>query len=202
MSYLNLKKLIESRKPTEKSKLYRDKKTYGEYDSDAESNASAHSHRQKSKKLSKARQCINLFSLVSCRQKKEVETANYKYQMRFLHEVRLVSTTRVPSKALEVATHLGMVDSTIYRRIYIDKESKCNLDLSSYQNNKSLGLLIEKAVRELNEIIRSKVKAIGGNCVLGYRVKIIKLKEEYNYSQAIFVALQATGDAVELHLTG
>jgi hypothetical protein len=29
--------------------------------------------------------------------------------------------------------------------------------------------------------MRSKVAAIGGNCILGYKIKINNLKEEYNY---------------------
>ena len=46
--------------------------------------------------------------------------------------------------------------------------------------------------------MRSKVAAINGNCLQGYNIEIIKLKEEYNYSQGIFLALSAMGDAVEL----
>ncbi|MFN9909940.1 MAG: hypothetical protein ACK56F_28130, partial [bacterium] len=49
------------------------------------------------------------------------------------------------------------------------------------------------------EIMRSKVAAIGGNCILGYKIKINNLKEEYNYQgQAIFIAVSAIGDAVEV----
>ena len=39
---------------------------------------------------------------------------------------------------------------------------------------------------EVNEIMKSKVLAINGNCILGYKVEIIKLKEEYmNFSDIL-----------------
>ena len=76
----------------------------------------------------------------------------------------------------------------------------CSLDVSSHKNNRELSQKIADVVKELNEIMRSKVSAIDGNCILGYKIDIINLREEYNniYSQAIFIALQAIGDAVEL----
>lgn len=86
---------------------------------------------------------------------------------------------------------MGIVDLTIYRRIFLD-----SLDINR-QNNKHVALSIEKAINEVNEIMRSKVAAINGNCIQGYKIEIIKLKEEY-YSQAVFLALTAIGDAVEL----
>lgn len=58
---------------------------------------------------------------------------------------------------------------------------------------------IENAIKDVNTIMRSKVVAIGGNCILGYNVQVINLKEEYYYnSQAVFLAVTAIGDAVEL----
>ena len=74
-----------------------------------------------------------------------------------------------------------MVDVTIYRRIFIDQD-KFSLDVSSYQNNKKITLEIERAILEVNEIMKSKVAAINGNCLLGYNIEIIKLKEEYSYN--------------------
>ena len=43
-------------------------------------------------------------------------------------------------------------------------------------------MAIERAILEVNEIMKSKVAAINGNCLQGYNLEIIKLKEEYNYS--------------------
>ena len=86
---------------------------------------------------------------------------------------------------------MGIVDVTIYRRIDID-----SLNINP-QNNKHIASSIETAITEVNEIMRSKVAAINGNCIQGYKIEIIKLKEEY-YSNIIFLALTAIGDAVEL----
>lgn len=57
-------------------------------------------------------------------------------------------------------------------------------------------MVIEGAILEVNEIIKSKVAAINGNCIQGFKLDIIKLKEEYKYS--IFLAVTAIGDAVEI----
>jgi hypothetical protein len=48
--------------------------------------------------------------------------------------------------------------------------------------------------------MRCKVAAILGNCILGYRLQLIKFKQEWlTYSQQeILFAITAIGDAVEL----
>ena len=92
-----------------------------------------------------------------------------------------------------------MVDVNIYRRIYLD--DKFSLGLSSYSNNRHIAMIIQNAIKDINEIMRSKVVALNGNCILGYRLQIIKLKEEYFYNrQAIFLAITAIGDAVEIEV--
>ena len=49
--------------------------------------------------------------------------------------------------------------------------------------------------------MRSKVAALGGNCLLGYRLQLVKLREEWQYNrEAIFFAVTAIGDAVELEV--
>ena len=101
-----------------------------------------------------------------------------------------------PNCGLQVIKELGMVNCTIYRRVYLDQD----LSVSSDPNNKSIALNIEKALQEVVELMRSKVAAINGNCILGFNTHIFQLKEEHYYSQAIFLALTATGDAVELSL--
>ena len=57
-----------------------------------------------------------------------------------------------------------MVDTTIYRRFFIDQE-KYSLDVSSNKNNTEIALGIEIAIKEVNEIMKSKVIAIKGNCI-------------------------------------
>ena len=61
-----------------------------------------------------------------------------------------------------------MVNCTIYRRIYPDKD----LNVSSDSNNKSIANNIEHALDEVVEIMRSKVAAMNGNCILGFNIHI------------------------------
>jgi len=93
-----------------------------------------------------------------------------------------------------------MIDTTIYRRIYIDQQ-QASLNQTSNINNKKITNLIENAIRDLNEIMRSKVSALNGNCILGYNIEIFRLREEFNYSHSIFLGLSATGDAVKISAT-
>jgi len=61
--------------------------------------------------------------------------------------------------------------------------------------------MLESAIKDVNEIMRSKVAALGGNCLLGYRIHIFKLQEEFDYNrESIFFAVTAIGDAVELEV--
>jgi len=85
----------------------------------------------------------------------------------------------------QVIRYLGIVDVTIYRRFEID----------TLESN-----IIEKAIEDVNEIMRSKVAAIKGNCIQGYKIEINRIKEEVNYiHQNVFnLSFSAIGDAVEL----
>ena len=66
-------------------------------------------------------------------------------------------------------------------------------------NNKWLSISIEQVAEELNEIMRSKVTAMNGNCIMGYRIEIVNVIEEYTFQgQAILVAISAIGDALEV----
>lgn len=79
-----------------------------------------------------------------------------------------------------------------------------SLDDSSLMNNKHIAESIENAIGDINEIMRSKVASINGNCIQGYKIEIIKLKEERDnfniYNQSIFLVLSAIGDALEVSL--
>lgn len=63
---------------------------------------------------------------------------------------------------------------------------------------------VEAAIDDVNEIMRSKVAAINGNCIQGYKVEIVKLKEEVSNFDVndgwIFLVLSAIGDALEIQL--
>ena len=94
----------------------------------------------------------------------------------------------------EVMRYLGIVDVTIHRRFEIDTLE------SSPSNNKKISNIIEKAIEEVNEIMRSKVAAIKGNCIQGYKIEINRIKEEARLvtHNAFNLSFSAIGDAVEL----
>ena len=137
-------------------------------------------------KLKKGRLCQNLFG--GCFSKPDTnERRGYKYNSGQFSHVKILSLTDTNLKAstpgfeLQVQKHLGIVDVTIYRRIYMDSDL-CSLSVSSPDNNRHITSQIEKAVTEINEIMRSKVSAIRGNCILSYRLQILWLKEEFHYN--------------------
>ena len=174
-----------------------------EYDSDASGNQVVQ-HRSRPKKMAKTRACMNFFSSCGIGWKNEAQKEkNYHYSMGQFGKVKILSTSETSFEGssaqsnLKVIRTLGMVDTTIYRRIYLEKDH-ASLESSSYGNNKNITQCIENSIRDLNEIMRSKVAAINGNCIPGYNTDVFKLKEEYTYNQAILLGMTATGDAVEL----
>ena len=89
------------------------------------------------------------------------------------YNVKILSTTDTSfmstngDKEIFVKKHLGMVDTTIYRKIYMETFT---LGMSSHTNNRGIARSIEQAIKETNEIMKSKVSAIHGNCILGYKI--------------------------------
>ena len=55
------------------------------------------------------------------------------------------------------------------------------IDDYSFTNNKWLSLALEGVAEELNEIMRSKVAAMKGNCIQGYKIELINLIEESQF---------------------
>lgn len=141
--------------------------------------------------------CVQLFG--SCRQptRAAAEGRNYQYKAGRFDSVKILSTSETcfsgtsPNVDLKVQRYLGMVDTTIYRKIFFDQ---------SEDKHAHIARNIENAIVQINEIMRAKVAAMHGNCILGYRMRFIKLKQEWHsYStQSIFFSVSATGDAVEL----
>jgi hypothetical protein len=88
----------------------------------------------KKKKISKGRMCISLFT---CRRQTDrPENKNYEYKMVMDNKVKILSTSEThfsgSSKKVElkVSNYLGMVDTTIYRRIYVDWKEDSNAKIS------------------------------------------------------------------------
>lgn len=123
---------------------------------------------------------------------------------------------------LKIIKYLGMVDVIIYRKIPNEKiyhkrkgGKVGTMGITSttgthhtvmsdhyHMNSMQIAESIETAIDDVNEIMRSKVAAINGNCIQGYKIEIVKLKEEYsNYDVNdgwIFLVLSAIGDALEV----
>lgn len=85
----------------------------------------------KIKKKTKVRQCMNFFGSYFSQSQKTIkeERKNYKYEFQGqFKKVRILSSScseypgSTPSLSLQVVRHLGFVDVTIYRRIYIDQD--------------------------------------------------------------------------------
>ena len=62
-------------------------------------------------------------------------------------------------------------------RSEIAKNHQLSLEDFSFTNNKWLSLALEGVAEELNEIMRSKVAAMNGNCIQGYKIDLINLAE-------------------------
>lgn len=96
---------------------------------------------------------------------------------------------------MQRGTHASLLD----KRHSISSNLQLLLEDTRFTNNKWLSLAIEQVSEELNEIMRSKVAAIGGNCIQGYKIDFITLTEEPTYQgQAILLAMAAIGDGLEL----
>jgi len=59
--------------------------------------------------------------------------------------------------AMFAIEYLGLVDVHLIRRIYFDTPNQMRDQ-------------VEELVEDLNEIAKSRVEAIGGNCLVGYKV--------------------------------
>lgn len=89
--------------------------------------------------------------------------------------------------------------SKILARSKMARNVILGIDDFSKPNNKYLSKSLEDVAEELNEIMRSKVAAMRGNCIQGYKIELINLIEENQFQgQSILIAMQAIGDALEL----
>ena len=93
----------------------------------------------------------------------------------------MYSAAKSPNHRLKVVRNLGFVDATVYRKLQID-QNKYSLDLNDKLNNNHAIMRVEQAIGELNQLISSKVVALSGNCIQGYRFEINTLKHEYGFT--------------------
>jgi hypothetical protein len=72
---------------------------------------------------------------------------------------------------MRIRENFGLVDVQLIRRIYLtDEEFKTGKknDLHDWD----IELATEGMITDLNEIVRTRVRSLGGNCLIGYKVEI------------------------------
>lgn len=70
--------------------------------------------------------------------------------------------------------YFGLVDVHLIRKIYLHECDYQNaFDLNEVCNGAGeIQLLVDELIADLNEIVKTRVRALGGNCLIGYKVDI------------------------------
>ena len=70
--------------------------------------------------------------------------------------------------------YFGLVDVHLIRRMYLHECDYQNaLDTNNFCNGAGeIQMLVDELIADLNEIAKTRVYALGGNCIVGYRVDI------------------------------
>ena len=55
------------------------------------------------------------------------------------------------------------------RRVYLSDEELLNVKKDNLHES-GIELAIEDIIADLNEIVRTRVRSLGGNCLIGYKV--------------------------------
>lgn len=72
---------------------------------------------------------------------------------------------------MSIRENFGLVDVQLIRRIYFtDEEFKIGKKNDLHESD--IELAIEGIISDLNEIMRTRVRSLGGNCLIGYKVEI------------------------------
>ena len=58
-------------------------------------------------------------------------------------------------------------------------------------------MLVDELIADLNEIAKTRVHALGGNCIIGYKVDINAF-EQNDERRQVYLMVSAIGDAVQL----
>ena len=58
-------------------------------------------------------------------------------------------------------------------------------------------LVIEDIIADLNEIVRTRVRSLGGNCLIGYKISIDGFDQIVEENK-VYLIMSAIGDAVLL----
>ena len=92
-----------------------------------------------------------------------------------------------------IRENYGLVDVHLIRRVYLPEEEFA----ISKKTQHGIELVIEDIVADLNEIVRTRVRSLGGNCLIGYKVSINGF-DQIVEDNKVYLIMSAIGDAVLL----
>ena len=117
---------------------------------------------------------------------KHTQTENTYTRIRSKNQqrdhIRLLPMSIYPN--LVTLEYFGLVDVHLIRRIWLDFDSEIQEAISDL-------------IMDLNEIVKTRVEALGGNCLIGYRIDINCLQQKPGEKE-VYVIVTGTGDAVQL----
>lgn len=79
--------------------------------------------------------------------------------------IKLIPMSVYPKKIIK--KYLGLIDVHIVRHVY------------KLRQDDSIPKIIERILEDVNEIVKSRVEALGGNCLLGYKIDINTIEQNF-----------------------
>ena len=75
-----------------------------------------------------------------------------------------------------IRENFGLVDVHLIRRVYLPEEdlNPCELHLRDPSRvcQHGIEMVFDDIVADLNEVVRTRVRSLGGNCLIGYKINI------------------------------
>jgi len=90
----------------------------------------------------------------------------------------------------------GLVDVHLIRRVRYNEEIEHIA--RAVGEPRGIELAVDDIVADLNEILRTRVRSLGGNCLIGYKVSIDSFEQDQNDQSEVQLIMSAIGDAVLL----
>ena len=75
-----------------------------------------------------------------------------------------------------IRENFGLVDVHLIRRVYLpdDDLTPCEMHIRDPNSVRQHGIemVFDGIVADLNEVVRTRVRSLGGNCLIGYKITI------------------------------
>jgi len=99
---------------------------------------------------------------------------------------------------MNILENFGLVDVNLIRRVYLPEDMLQSLQRGADLNRlPGIEQVTEDIVADLNEIVRTRVRSLGGNCLIGYKISINGF-EQILEENKVYLIMSAIGDAVFL----